>query len=157
MNIFLVYGTNSSGTAVVAETIAARLRAKGHRLTVQHARDTQPAELGSDYDLLILGSCTWERFTPEGKRLEGQLQQHVYDLLEHSTVPAKRRCALFGLGDSSYTDFCAAADHLEAAIKRWNGQLIVPTLRIDAYYYDLKNNRRIVDEWVKTLADTIYE
>lgn len=157
MNILLVYGTNSSGTAVVAETIADYLRRKGHQLTVQHARDTKSAELGGDYDLLILGSCTWERFTSEGKRLEGQLQQHVFDLVAQATVPANRRFALFGLGDSSYTDFCAAADHLEAAVKRWAGRMVVPTLRVDAYYFDLKKNRQLVNDWTKTLAEKIYE
>lgn len=157
MNIFLVYGTNSSGTAVVAQTIAERLRAKDHQVTLQHARDTRPAELASAYDLLILGSCTWERFTPEGKRLEGQLQQHVFDLLEKTTMPANRRYALFGLGDSSYTDFCAAADHLEAAVKGWGGTLILPTLRLDSYFFDLKKNRQVVDNWAKTLIEKIYE
>lgn len=156
MNIFLVYGTNSSGTALVAQTVAEHLRAKGHQVTVQHARDTHPAELESEYDLLILGSCTWERFTPEGKRLEGQLQQHVYALLEHATLPPKRRYALFGLGDSSYTDFCAAADHLEAAVKQWGGVLVVPTLRVDSYFFDLKKNRRLVNDWAKMLAEKVY-
>lgn len=157
MNIFLVYGTNSSGTAVVAQTVAESLRAKGHTVTVQHARDTQPSELASECDVLLLGSCTWERFTPEGKRLEGQLQQHMYDLIERSTVPAQRRCAIFALGDASYTDFCAAADHLEAAVERWGGKLIIPTLRLDAYFFDLKNNRRKVDDWAKSLVNAIYE
>lgn len=155
MNILLVYGTNSSGTAVVAQSIAEHLTAAGHTITVQHARETTPEDLRSPVDLIILGSCTWERYTPEGTRLEGQLQQHMFALLEKADVNPKHRFALFGLGDSSYTDFCAAADHLETAVQGWMGQLVVPTLRIDSYFFDLKKNRQRVADWAGALVQKL--
>ena len=157
MNIFLVYGTNSGGTSLVAETVASQLRAKGHQVSLKHAKDVQPTELSDDFDAVILGSCTWERYTSSGERLEGQLQQHMFELLEHSNVPSQRRFALFALGDSSYTDFCAAADHLEAAVRKWSGTLIVPSLRLDSYYFNLRKNRTVVVEWSKKLTEKLYE
>ncbi len=155
MNILIIYGTNSSGTGVVAETIAKRLITAGHTATVQHARDTTPKDLQRQVDLIILGSCTWERFTSEGARLEGQLQQHMFALTEAVQEPVKQKFALFGLGDSSYTNFCAAANHLEAAVQRWDGTTIVPTLRIDGYFFDLEKNRQRVDAWTDELVKKI--
>lgn len=155
MNMLIVYGTNSSGTAVVADSIAETLRAAGHQLTVQHARDTTVDLFTKDFDLVILGSCTWERFTADHKKLEGQLQQHMLAFVEAATPPAQQRFALFGLGDSSYTSFCAAADHLETAVTKWNGQLVHPTLRIDAYFFDLKKNRQRVTDWAQALVQKV--
>lgn len=155
MNILVIYGTNSGGSAVVAETIAKRLTAAGHTVSIQHARETAPADLQRPADLIILGSCTWERFTSEGKRLEGQLQQHMFALTEATQEPINRQFALFGLGDSSYTNFCAAADQLEAAVQRWDGQMIIPTLRIDGYFFDLATNRQRVDAWAGKLVEKI--
>lgn len=155
MNILLVYGTNSSGTALVAETVASRLTAAGHRVTVKHARDASTDDLRQPVDCIVLGSCTWERFTPEGKRLEGQLQQHMYALLESADVNPRQRFALFALGDSSYTDFCAAADHLEDAVQRWMGHLVIPTLRVDSYFFDLPRNRERVNAWSDELINKL--
>lgn len=155
MNIFLVYGTNSSGTALAAEAITNRLREAGHQVTIQHARETTPDDLRKPADLIILGSCTWERFTPEGKRLEGELQQHMYTLVHAADVNPKQSFALFGLGDSSYTDFCAAADHLEEAVKGWMGRLIIPTLRIDSYFFDLTKNRKRIEDWATDLIQKL--
>lgn len=155
MNILIVYGTNSSATYNVVESVGNILTVAGHHVTVQHARDTVPSKLSEPADCLILASCTWERFTAEGKRLEGELQQHMYSLVEAAKVPAGRRFAVIGLGDSSYTEFCAAADHLESAIERWSGKLIVPTLRIDGYFFDLEKNRAQVTTWAEALVKVL--
>lgn len=155
MNILLIYGTNSSGTAEVAERIGAILRSHGHQVTAHHAREATAETLNQPTDLIILGSCTWERFTSDGERLEGQLQHHMYQLLENANPPAGRAFALFALGDSSYTDFCRAADHLEAAVKGWSGTNIAPTLRVDAYFFDLEKNRACVDAWATSLASVL--
>ena len=152
MKVLLVYATNSNGTQQVAEIIAAELQEKKHQVMVKRAYEPG-AEQFADYDLVLLGSCTWERF--EGKkRLEGELQQHMYELVQHMQTASfpKKKFALFGLGDSSYTDFCAAVDHLEKFVDHLGGTQVTKPLRIEGFFFDLDANRQRAAEWGKNLA-----
>ena len=155
MKIDLIYGTNSSGTAMVAEIIAEALRTGKHQMTVRHARDVSAVTIGRA-PLTILGSCTWERIVG-GKKLEGQLQYHMFRL---ATSLRKRRLtdyqfALFALGDSSYSLFCHAADELEQLVVDIGAQQIVPTLRIDGWFFNQPANEQRVRRWAEHLKSTI--
>lgn len=155
MKILLVYATNSSGTQAVSGMVADIIRQAGHAVTVKRAYESGAKDLHK-FDLVILGSCTWERF--EGKeRLEGQLQQHMYALVQQLQTKKfrKQKFAVIGLGDSSYTDFCGAAARLEKFVGDVGGTLIVPTLRIDGFYFDLNTNRQRVHDWAENLAASI--
>jgi len=155
MKILLTYGTNSSGTQAVSTVIGDALAATGHKVTIKRAYE-EGADAFNKYQLVILGSCTWERF--EGKqRLEGQLQQHMHVLTEQLAGKKfrKQQFAIFGLGDSSYTDFCAAADKLEKFVHEVQGKTFFPTLRIDSYFFDLEKNRQRVQEWAERLVTSI--
>ncbi|MBI2984218.1 MAG: flavodoxin domain-containing protein [Candidatus Kerfeldbacteria bacterium] len=152
MRVLIVYATNSSGTAEAARIVQDVLSEHKHKVVMQHARDTKPADLDGR-DLVILGSCTWELFI-DGKRLEGQLQQHMHDLameLKDRKLP-RQHFAVFALGDRGYTDFCQAADLLETLVHDVGGNTIIPTLRIDSWFFDLKNNRQRVLEWAGQLV-----
>ncbi len=152
MNVLLVYATNSSGTQAVSEIIGQAMRQAGHRVVTKRAYEPGANDF-IHYDLVILGSCTWERF--DGKvRLEGQLQQHMYALVQQlqGHTFRQQKFAVFGLGDSSYTSFCAAADHLEKFVQHLGGTTLVPTLRIDSYFFDLIENRRRAEDWAQKLA-----
>lgn len=154
-NILLVYATNSSGTFQAAELIQAELERAKHTVTMQHARDTQPEDL-KKYPIVILGSCTFELFV-DGQRLEGQLQIHMHALaqaLQHMKMP-DQRFALFALGDRSYTDFCHAADLLEAVVDDMDGKLLVKTLRIDSWFFEIHANRTRVRDWTEQLNTAI--
>lgn len=152
MRILIVYATNSSGTQAVSEIVGGVLRDAGHAVTTKRAYESG-AKTFSGHDLIILGSCTWERLEGE-TMLDGQLQQHMYDLVEKMSTQSfpGKRFALYGLGDSSYTHFCAAADHLEEFVKKLQGKLIVPSLRIDGFFFDLNENRKRAHRWAETLA-----
>lgn len=155
MKILITYGTNSSGAQAVSGIVADCLLKSGHRVTVKRAHESGAGDF-KKYDLVVLGSCTWERF--EGKeRLEGQLQQHMYALTEqlHGKSFGKQQFAIFGLGDSSYTDFCAAADKLEKFVHDVGGKLRVPTLRIDGFFFDLEKNRQKAQGWAEGLVVSI--
>lgn len=152
MRVLLVYATNSSGTFQAAELIRDVLTSKQHTVRMQHARETQPTDLAG-HDLVILGSCTWERIE-QGQRLEGQLQQHMHDLagqLHDYPLPGQA-CAVFALGDQSYTDFCQAADRLEGVVADMGGKLVVPTLRLDRWFFNLDRNRDQVRDWAAALS-----
>lgn len=155
MKILLTYGTNSSGTQAVSEIVRDVLIQAGHSVTIKRAYETG-ADNFKKYDLVILGSCTWERF--EGKnRLEGQLQLHMHALVQQLQKKkfSKKQFALFGLGDSSYTDFCAAADKLEKFVHDAEGKLVVPTMRIDGFFFDLNTNRQRAKAWAERLVVSI--
>lgn len=155
MKILLIYATNSSGTFQVTEIIRQGLEQAGHRVTVRHARDTKIGDL-KKFPVVILGSCTWELFI-DGKRFEGQLQEHMHALV-HSTngqTFPKTQFALFALGDRSYTEFCHAADLLEAFVHDVQGQSIGPTLRIDSWFFNINQNRANVQDWTTNLTQRL--
>lgn len=152
MRILIAYASNSSGAQQVADLVGDILTTAGHTVTVKRASESGAEDFDS-YDLIVLGSCTWERF--EGKkRLDGQLQQHMFDLvgkMKEQLFP-KKQFAIFGLGDSTYTHFCAAADHLEKFVANLGGTLAIPTLRIDRFFFDLENNRHQAEDWAKKIT-----
>lgn len=155
MRALLTYATNSSGTQQVAEIIGQVLRAAGHDLTIHRADEPGADDFGA-YDFVILGSCTWERF--EGKkRLDGQLQQHMYNLVQtmNGQKFPKKKFAVYGLGDTGYTHFCAAADHLEKFVQDLGGELVVPTMRIEGFFFELDKNRQAAENWAKKVAAAI--
>lgn len=151
MHIRIIYGSNSGSTRSAAELMSELLIKSGYKVTVQSALDAQPADI-ADSDVTIIGSCSWDRF--EGtKRLEGQLHEHWFQLQKAAgakTFP-RHRFAVFGLGDSTYTHFCGAADHLEALVKKWKGVQIGTTLRLDSYFFEPERNAEQIRDWLKQL------
>lgn len=154
MNVLIVYGTNSSGTRVAAERVHDVLVEAGHEVIIKRANAVEADELGQ-HDLVVLGSCSWERF--EGKqRLEGQLQQHMFELAERLKDQhfAMRKFAIFGLGDSGYTHFCGAVDHLVDLVKALGGKLVIEPLRIDGFFFRQEENEVRLAKWAHSLIKT---
>lgn len=157
MNVttLIVYATNSSGTLIASELVRDVLLKHGHAVTLQRANEVQPQEL-KRHDLVILASCSWERF--EGKkRLDGQLQQHMYELSQKLTgkiFPGKR-FAVFGLGDSSYTHFCGAVDKLVQLVDDLGGELVGEALKIDGWFFHPERNEKFITEWANELVRVV--
>jgi flavodoxin len=151
MKILVVYGTNSGGTLLAAEQFAGLATEKGHQANLARADTVEPKKLTS-YDLVVLGSCTWE--DAEGpKRLEGQLQYHMAQFakrLEGLSFP-RTAFAVFGLGDHLYENRAAAADLLEALVHRVGGHLIGQPLKILGYYVDRSKNEKQVRTWAASI------
>jgi len=156
MTVLIVYGTNSSGTETVSHVVADQLKKAGHEVRVVHAPDATATML-PEYDVVLLGSCTWDGIFDGKTRLEGQLQEHM----QHFVDGAKgirldsRPFAIFALGDSSYQEFCAAADHLEKFVQEVGGKLIVPSLRIDGYYFNEDKNNQAVEGWTQSVIKAL--
>ena len=151
MKILIIYGTNSSSARVASEALQEVWSHAGHEVALRSAHDAQPEELNI-CDLIVFGSCTWELITPK-RRFEGQLQQHFIEFkkrLAGKTFPGKK-FAVFGLGDSSYTNFCIAANHLEVLVKQIGGTQVGPTLRVDSFFFDQEANEKKIRSWAHTV------
>lgn len=149
MNILVVYATYSSGTQTAAEKVVETLNAQGHQTTLKNAKDVTTEDFGN-FDLVIMGSPSWKV-----NKLEGMPHQYFVELTQRllgKTYDGKK-FAIFGLGHSAhYAMFCGAVDHLERFVQSLKGTLITPSLRIDAFYFDQKNNEKKLRNWAQNLA-----
>lgn len=156
MTVLIIYGTNSGGTLSAAEEVQRVFVRAGHQATLRSAGVAKPDELGSA-DLVVLASCTWEKFTPEGKRLDGQLQEQFdafVSAVGDRTFPGQS-FAVMGFGDVSYTKYCAAADLLEQFVARISGTKVGETLRLGGYTFDVLENRGRVIAWTERLMEQL--
>ncbi len=127
----------------MANLVADVLRRGSHTATVQHVRDTKQDQL-SGYDVILFGSPSWDY---NGK--EGQLHEEMRIFVEgtNNLSLEGKKVAVFGLGDSSYMYFTGAVSHLEKFVADCHASLLVPSLRIDGFYFDLDANEKKVHEW----------
>lgn len=144
MKSLLIYATNSGSTLEVSNNIVSAFAQKGLEIILKDAREVEPSEL-NDYDLIIFGSPTWGEGDPHDSFLA------LFDKFGENPLP-KKKYAVFGLGDSSYSHFCGAADHLEEFIKKHQGELVVYTLKINNYYFNQAEELPNLEEWTQKLT-----
>ena len=140
MKTLLIYATNTGSTLEVANYISSEFSQKNQEIIVEDVRNLTPEKL-NDYDLVIFGAPTWG----EGELLESF--SRVLEKFPDKKFPDKK-FAIFGLGDSTYTHFCGAADHLENFVKKIEGTLIIPTLKIDNYYFNQQQEIPKISKWL---------
>ena len=150
MRILIIYATNSGGT-YVASRIIEDILSKKHRVTLMRAIDARFKDL-KQHSVVLLGSPSWNY---GGK--EGQPQETMAEFMKKMKGKRlrNRRFAVFGCGDSSFTYFCGAADYMEAFAEDIGGKLILPSLRIDKFYFHLKENEALSANWARKLARQI--
>src|SRR3989338_10992409 len=114
MNVLIAYATNSGGTYFAAQTVKKVLEAKKFSVTTAEVEDLSPHDF-KKYDLIILGSCSWNY-----KDLEGQLPKSFEEFVKNTPANSlqNKKCAVFGLGDSEYLYFCGAVGILEKYIQK---------------------------------------
>lgn len=151
MRVLIIYATNSSGTLNAAELIQQVGQRHGHTVELIRADKIDPADL-EGYDLVILGSCTWEKVVGD-KHLDGQLQQHFLNLVEkmRGAKLSGVKMAVYGLGDSGYRKFAAAAEILSRFIKDIGAEQVGETLKLDRYYFEYNQNRPKVESWAENV------
>lgn len=148
MKILIAYATYTSGTLSAAESLAKALKDKGHQVDLK-----QIAEVKFDdclaYDLRIFSSPSWD-YEDKGA------WPHVdfVDFMEKSAGKsfAGKSCAVFGLGDSSYEVFCGAVEMIEEFIRKLGGQLVLPSLKIDNYFFDMNGYNQKLADWAAKLT-----
>lgn len=95
--------------------------------------------------LLFFASPSWR--TRKG---DGQPHEFFLDFIDQMEGKsfANKKFAVFGLGDTAYTHFCGAVDVLESFVTSLGGILVSPSLRVDGFYFDQKNNEQKLEQWV---------
>lgn len=146
--INIIFATNSGGTAAASQIIADELKAHTLNPIIKQAVESTPADLDSA-EIILLGSPSWDYENKEGYPHEDMIK--FMDSCQNSSVPGKK-FAIFGLGDSSYMHFCGAVDHLEAFVKKLGGTLLIPSIRIDGFYYNQEKNTQALKDWATQIA-----
>ncbi|KUK79832.1 MAG: Flavodoxin [Microgenomates bacterium 39_7] len=130
--ILIVYGSTTGNTEMVAEQIMDLLEESSPEL--QDVADINPEDFGK-YDLLIMGSSTWD---------DGLLQADFRDFVNNNELDLSgKKVAVFGLGDSSYPDFCEAATLLEEVVNKSGGELLLESLKLDGFPDEEENEEKI--------------
>lgn len=141
--ILILYGSTTGNTEMVAEQIMSCL--EEHEVDLQDVADASQEDLAS-YDLLVVGASTWD---------DGKLQQDFRDFVDGLDVDlSDKKAAVFGLGDSTYPDFCKAAPILEQIFTNLGAKLVVDALKIDGFPDEVENEEKI-DAWSQELAKQI--
>ena len=125
MNVLIIYETQTGTTEFVANAMAEYLQTKQHQVTVHSVRQkgTQPVLDG--IDLILFGSPTYDY---------GTLEHYMQEFVESFSADlSKHKFAVFSLGNSSFPMFCASAEILEEWVKKNNGAVAIPSLKIDGY------------------------
>lgn len=150
MKVLITFATNSGATQQASQITGEALTAGGHSVTVKHVKETTPEDVAA-HDAVILASPSWDYADREGMPHEDMMA--LMTKLENNSYEGKP-FAVLGLGDSSYTVFCGAVDHMEEFVKKIKGKLVVPSLRIDGFYYKPENPEN-VKKWATDLAKTL--
>ncbi len=147
MNILIAYATYSGGTQAASEFLNQTLTGLGHTVTVKMISEVS-FEDSLTYDLRIFGSPSWDN---DG--LEGQPHMDFVTFMNNSVDKkfAGKPVAVFGLGDSSYGHFCGAVDIIEEFVKKAEGKLVVESLKIDGYLFNMDSNNQLLTEWANKL------
>lgn len=150
MNALIAYATYSSGTETVSEVIEEVLAKAGYEVVRENIKKLEPAILKS-FDLVLFGSPSWLNNHKDG-------QPHTFTLefiqkAKGKTFPQKK-FAIFGLGDTAYPNFCGAVTVLEQFVEKLQGKLLLPSLRIDGFYFNEEEHKKHVRSWAETIAKT---
>ncbi|MBD3280046.1 flavodoxin [Candidatus Dojkabacteria bacterium] len=136
MKAIVVYGSTTGNTEEVANYVVNGLKDAGHAVTLKNVMDANPGEL-KDYDLVALGSSTWN---------EGELQDDFipfYEQMDEVDLKGKK-AIVFGCGESIYDNFCTAVDILEKKLKELGAEIVADSFKIDG---DIGEYLPKVQEW----------
>lgn len=151
MNILLVYATYSNSTFSACQVLSEELTTKGHTVSMVLAREVTTAQIEAA-NLVILASPSWDHSGEQGMPHEDY--ERFKDIIGSTTFPDKQ-FAIVGLGDSTYTYFCGAVDHLEKMVAALQGKLITESLKIDQFYMAEAENTQKVKQWAAALAQKL--
>lgn len=150
MKILIIYATNSGGTYLASQIIAETLIGLNHQVIVKNATEADHHELAS-YDLVIIGSNTWNFSKEEGLPHE-DIRKFLNKIAYSNLSLENKKFAVFALGDSSYMYFCGSADVLETFLAEKKANLPVSSLRVDGFFFHQVENTEKVKKWAGELS-----
>lgn len=153
MNILIIYATNSGSTYEAAKVVRDVLNEHGHRAALKSVTEAGRGDMKA-YDALVFGSCTWQWTNKDGKTIDGQLPQHFHDFIDRlkGVSLEKKCCAVFGVGDHAYANYCAAADHLAEFVKTFGGKLVGEPLKVGEFFFNIPESTTRVATWGRAIA-----
>jgi len=144
-SILIAYATMTGNTSTVAEAMVEHLGSKHTNLQTKliDMAELPPKDILS-YDLVVLGSSTWDDgdVNQVAREFLLKLHQDCSDLSGH-------KFAIFALGDNFYPEFCKAADVLEKNIAELGGQVIGEALKLDGFPDD--DTLQSANNWLDTI------
>ena len=150
MKILLAYATYSSGTDLATQIVQEILQ-KQHNVVRKDIRTVSLNEL-ENADVILFASQSWRTRKGDGQHHEFFLD--YIDSMQGKSLPEKR-FAIVGLGDSAYTHFCGAVDVLESFVSQLGGNLLIPSLRIDGFYFSQQKNEDHIRDWTHSLQSVL--
>jgi flavodoxin I len=144
--ILLLYSTNSGSTFTVGQIIQEILSEK-FAVEMQNAVEFKPEDI-KKYDTVILGSPSWLSRGEEGMPTETMLK--LLDVWKGQKF-SNKKFAVYGCGDDGFATFCGAVGHLEDFIKSVGGTFLIPSLRLNSFWFDIDKNVELAKKWAKEL------
>lgn len=151
MMITLIYATYSNSTFLASELLSKELTANGHTVALHTAAEAT-LELLQQSEVLIFASPSWDYNGEQGMPHEDftALQARLSDAALNNKL-----VAVMALGDSSFTYFCGAADHLSTWLAEKGGKEVIAPLKIDQYYANEQAAQQQIADWSKALHSKI--
>lgn len=143
MNIFLLYATYSNSTALASEDLKMELEKFGYKVDLKQISEISPEEM-QKAEFLLLASPSWDYNGEQGMPHEDFL---TFKDANPTLQLANKPFAVMGLGDSSFTYYCGAVDHLTKWFSNFGGQPIIAPLKIDQYYVNETEAKQAIAEW----------
>lgn len=147
LKILLIYATNSGATFVAGKIIKEVLD-KDFSVVMQNASETNPQDV-DNYDVIILGSPTWDYAGQDGMPHEKMLE--LLNKWKNKSF-AQKRFAIYGCGDKMFVEFCAAVDYMEKFVTGAGGVLVLPSLRLNNFFFELDTDMAITKKWAQDLS-----
>jgi sulfite reductase (NADPH) flavoprotein alpha-component len=124
--VTVLYASQTGNSRTLAETLCRAAEAQGVPTALHSADRYKPRELGKEKALILIVSTHGEGEPPESAR---SLQQY----LSGPRAPQLNglKFAVFGLGDSSYEQFCAAARLFDQQLATLGGERLMPLVEAD--------------------------
>lgn len=141
MKAIVIFGSTTGNTEEIANYVSAGLREAGHEVTQKNVVEATPQEL-TEYDIVVLGSSTWN---------EGQLQDDFIPFHEQMTDIdlSDKKAAAFGCGETIYGEYyCLAVDMLEKKLKELGAEIKVQSFKVDG---DIGPYLQKAQAWGKSL------
>jgi flavodoxin I len=137
MKVKIIYETQNGTTQYVAEVMQKKLQSLGHQTDLHSIRYDGQNPVLEGYDVVLFGAPTYD---------DGKLETAMRVFITKYTADlSKYKVGVFGLGNSSYPQFCLAADFLEEWVLKNNAKLNIPTLRIDGF----PDKVEFIEQWVE--------
>ncbi len=144
--VLIVFATNSGSTYVAGEIIK-QILSKDFSVTMQNVSEINLPD-PENYEVIIFGSPSWDF---DGK--EGMPHQMIIKLFSkwQNKSFINKKIAIYGCGDKMFAFFCGAVDHMEKFVASVGGQLVVPSLRLDSFFFELEENTELAKKWANNL------